>query len=334
MKSTELLGNDNIKRAVSAMLESSKVAHSIVIYGDKGSGKKTAARYLGAALLCRSPENGKPCLECRDCRMVAHGGHPDLIEVAPSGKNGIYRLDSDLRPIISQAYIKPSEGRYKVAAIFDMDATSPNSQNALLKLAEEPPPHMIIIMTACSREYFLPTILSRVLQLRTELLSREDCRKAVENACGEEFSEEKFDSAFKAMGGNAGSCIEFIKGKSLSFSVDITAQMCRAVISRDEYGLMKALWRTDCDRNVFRQTLSLFSNCLRDCAVMASGAAETGAKMISCCAEETKRMAQVLGSRRAGELFELCENYIAKINGNAGVSLTINSFCAEVTDIL
>lgn len=333
MTGAGFVGNNEIKHAVSAMTASGKISHSIIITGPEGSGKKTAAEYMGAALLCSSPnKDGSPCFQCTSCRMVMHGGHPDFSVVRPSGKNGAYLLDSDLRPLVADAYIRPSQSEYKVAAIFDMDRTQPGAQNVLLKLLEEPPAHMIVIMTACSKEYFLPTILSRVTLLRTELLTREDCKKAAAAACGQEFSEEKFAAAFSAMGGNAGRCVQFICGGNLSKAVEITDRLCAALCARDEYGLLAALWKTDSDRNMLREVLKLLSGCLRDSAVFA--AAGKTASPVSCCSGRTEKLAETLGARRSAELLGLCEEFISRINGNGSVPLSIHAFAARAADCL
>lgn len=331
MKRIRLIGNSSLKTAVSSMIKSRKVSHSIVISGEKGMGKKTAARYIGASLLCENNTDGKPCMKCRNCMMVSHGGHPDFVEVRPSGKSGGYILEKDLRPIVSDAYVKPSEAKYKIVVISDMDATQQSSQNVLLKLVEEPPAHLIVIMTACAREYFLPTILSRVTHLKMSPLEKDELFEAVRENC-ENADENKLEKAFEALSGNAGKCIEFINGKELSLAVEITSQVCNACSQKDEYALMQAFFKADGDRNVFKETLVLFSKVLRDCAVKQNGGAELS--MLSCCKEETSQLAMTLSARKAILLFELCESYINRLNGYANVNLALNSICAEIMEIL
>lgn len=331
MKSTELSGNTHIKNSVSKMITSDKLSHSVVITGEKGMGKKTAARYIGAAILCENNKNGVPCGKCKSCNMIAHGGHPDFIEIKPSGKSGGYILDKDLRPVVSDAYIKPNESEYKIAVISDMDATAQNSQNVLLKIVEEPPEHFVIIMTACSREYFLPTILSRVAHFRVNPLEEKELLQVVREGC-ENFDEEKFRRAYASMGGNAGKCIEFIEGKQLSLAVEITSELCNAITRADEYALLKELYRAGEDKKLFTEVLSLMSKSLRDCAVKRSGGSALA--MLSCCREETSALAEKLSPRKAMLLFELCEKYIKAVSGNANLSLAQSSLCAEIMEII
>lgn len=332
MSTNRLLGNSHIVQTISSMITNEKLSRSIVIFGEKGMGRKTGSRYIGASILCENPRGGMPCFNCRSCKMIEHGGHPDFIQIEPSGKNGIYRLETDLRPIISQAYIKPNESKYKVVVIPDMDSTAKNSQNVLLKIVEEPPAHLVIIMTAVSREYFLPTILSRVTALRVSEVNRDECQQGVKQSA-ESFTDEAFVKAYNAIGGNIGKCIEFIDGKTLSQAVGITSELCVSLSKKNEYEILFTLWKTNCDKALIKEVFLLFSKSLRDCAVIRTGGASS-CELLSCCKEETFKLSEVVNSRRAMEMFALIEEYTRRLNGNANVSLLLNSLGAELMDII
>lgn len=331
MENNVFCGNADIKTAVQRMIKNKKLTHSFVITGDKGLGKKTAAKYIGASILCENNHDGTPCMKCKSCKMIYHGGHPDYIEIKPSGKSGGYILDKDLRPIVSDAYIKPNESEYKVVVIPDMDATQQTSQNVLLKVVEEPPAHMIIIMTACSREYFLPTILSRVTHFKTYPLEMEELKNVVMEKC-ESFDEEKFHKAFESMGGNVGKCVEFIDGKQLSTAVSLTAKICNCICEKDEYALAHTFYKAGEDKKLFVEVLMLLSNVLRDCAVKRSGGSSLS--MLSCCKDETSQLALKISPRKAILLFELCEKYISRINSNANLLLSQSAISAEIMDLI
>lgn len=333
MSKFELLGNEDLKSSVSKMNLNNKMPHSIVITGQKGMGKKTASMYIGASVLCENPVGGKPCGKCTSCMMLSHGGHPDFIRITPSGKNGIYRLDDDLRPIIADAYIKPSQSKYKVVVIPDMDNTQATNQNVLLKLVEEPPMHLIIIMTACSREYFLPTILSRVTHFKMSELDKSELLQAVrENISQEEFSQEQFEKAYSTLGGNCGKVLEFLSGTELAQAVEITQSVCRAICDRDEYALMVAFAKADGNKKLFKEVLELFSKVLRDCVVKRSGGASL--TMLGVCRDELDELSQRLGIKKAMGIFDICEEYINRINGNGNLSLALSSICAEIMEIV
>lgn len=331
MKNFKLYGNENFKSAVASMLNTQKIPHSIVITGEKGLGKKQMAKYFAMAVLCKNPVANSPCMNCPDCLMVSHHGHPDFIEVKPSGKNGIYRLDDDLRPLVSQAYIKPSQSKYKVILISDMDSTQPSNQNVLLKLVEEPPLYCIIIMTACSREYFLPTILSRVTHFKACELEKTDLKEAVKNSC-ENFDEEKFRQGFLALGGNCGRVLEFMDKKDLALAVEITKEVCMSICQKDEYGLLKAFSKADGDKQVFLNVLEFLSKAMRDCVIVRNGGTEI--PKLGVCNEETDDLALRLGVKKAMDIYGICDEYVAKINGNGNLGLSLASICAEIMEIL
>ncbi|NLZ45074.1 MAG: hypothetical protein GX896_00110 [Clostridiales bacterium] len=335
MIKAKLIGNSHIVKTMSSMITNKKLSRSIVIFGEKGTGRKTAAKYIGSAILCQNSVNGEPCHNCHSCKMIEQGSHPDFIQVLPSGKNGIYRLESDLRPIISQAYIRPNESDYKVVVIPDMDNTSRNSQNVLLKIIEEPPEYLVVIMTAASKEYFLPTILSRVTALKTSEQDFEGCRTGVKLS-STNYTDETFSKAYSAFGGNIGKCIEFLDEKTLSKAVEITSQLCVALSRKDEYQILQALFKTNSDKGIIREVFLLLSNSLRDCAILrANVTGDNGeTRLLSCCEQETLELSRNINSRRAIGMFNVIEEYTRRLNGNANVSLLLSSLGAQLMDIL
>lgn len=319
-----IVGNRAALNTVCLMTESGRIPHSIVIYGEKGLGKKTLARFIAAGLLCRA--SGKPCGSCRSCRMVYGGGHPDFITVRPSLKSGAYKLEEDLRRIVSDAYIAPSESDHKVYLIADMDKTPAGSQNALLKLIEEPPDHAVFILTASSREYFLPTILSRVTALSVQPVSREECLAFLRRKMPERFDEE-LSGAVNAMGGNIGRCLELLEDKGLRGSVATAINAAKAIAAADEYLLLREMWKCDGDRDGAILVLKLLREMICDAAALRLGAGNSCCGCSRVCAEE---LAERLSAGRLQELCLIPEKYIEAIRGNANLSLCLNAVCAEI----
>ena len=206
-----IYGNSEPRRLVSEMIKKKREPHSIMIHGEKGLGKKTLARWIAAALLCER-QTGEPCGICRTCRMIADGAHPDVM-VAKANSNGNYIVDDSIRPIVAEAPVAPNEARMKVYIIPDLDLsvnTVIQVQNILLKVIEEPPEHTAIILTARSKEIFLPTIISRVLSLGmtsvTEAESMECLQEKYPAVVPALISE-----AVSAGRGNIGRCVEYLE---------------------------------------------------------------------------------------------------------------------------
>ena len=148
--------------------------HSYLFVGAAQLGKSTLARSFGQTLLCTEAAAGHACGNCRACRLLQTGGHPDFQLLPPTDRdgqpdreNGLHRAEQ-AADIIRQALLHPMEGRYKVFLIQDAHKANASFANKLLKTLEEPPAHVILCLTAQDRSTLLPTIVSRcqVLALR------------------------------------------------------------------------------------------------------------------------------------------------------------------------
>ena len=147
--------------------------HAYLLLGAPQVGKSTLVRAFVRALFCERSAT-RPCDECRACRLLLHGNHPDFRVIQPVDKDGaVDRAGGTLRveqaaEIIHEAALRPMEGRYKVFFIQDFHTANAGFANKLLKTLEEPPDHVLLLLSARDRESILPTIVSRcqVLDLR------------------------------------------------------------------------------------------------------------------------------------------------------------------------
>jgi DNA polymerase-3 subunit delta' len=163
---------------VEAML-ASHVPHALLLVGPAGSGKTTLALDLAAALLCRAIDPAaRPCGECRACRAVAHGNHPDLHRLAPSGAGSVIpiggRDEHGVRDLAAELAFLPVEGGARVAIVEAAHRMTEDAQSALLKTLEEPPAGTTLILCADEEEQLLPTIRSRCIRLRLGAVGRRD----------------------------------------------------------------------------------------------------------------------------------------------------------------
>jgi len=150
-----------------------RMRHAYLFTGSKGVGRRTLALRLAQALNCDQPTaSGLPCLKCRSCEKIEHMTHPDLALVEADRIGGTLKVDQ-IRELQHSLMLTPYEARYRVAILLRFEEANPNAANALLKTLEEPPPKVIIILTANSVENLLPTVVSRceVLRLRTLALN-------------------------------------------------------------------------------------------------------------------------------------------------------------------
>lgn len=145
--------------------------------GPSGVGRRTLALRFAQALNCLNPpQAGEYCGICRACKLLAEMRHPDLEIVAAEQRGGVLRVEQ-IRELQHHLSLAPYEGRFRIALLLRFEEANLNAQNALLKTLEEPPPKVLILITAEDSESLLPTIVSRceILRLRpmaTQLLAQ------------------------------------------------------------------------------------------------------------------------------------------------------------------
>jgi hypothetical protein len=148
--------------------------HAVMFVGPGSVGKTTLALDLAAGLLCGDPDPGaRPCRVCRGCRQVASGNHPDLHRLAPDGPGGQVRIGKSTDPepgtvrhLIGELTLLPVEGGARVAIVEQAHRLNDDAQNALLKMLEEPPAGVTIVLCADDEECLLPTVRSRCVRVR------------------------------------------------------------------------------------------------------------------------------------------------------------------------
>jgi DNA polymerase III subunit delta' len=168
-------------RILAAFLQKRSIPHALLFTGIEGIGKKDAATAFAMACNCAGEKTQpselidhttsktdlpiaiNPCGQCRSCRKIESGNHPDIIRIKPSGT--FIKIDQ-IRGFCDILAMKPYEAMVRVVIISDAHAMNPSASNALLKMLEEPPDRSILILTACQISDLLPTIVSRCQHIR------------------------------------------------------------------------------------------------------------------------------------------------------------------------
>ncbi len=164
----DLIGQARPVTVLKNAIRRGRVAHAYLFHGPEGVGKSTAARLFAQALNCERIEesgDGDACGECRSCLLAARGSHPDvrMVTLEPDEK-GRLRTEiaiEQVRQLIHDAHLKRVLGRNKVYIIDPADRMNQASANALLKVVEEPPGQVVLILVTSQLASLLPTILSR-----------------------------------------------------------------------------------------------------------------------------------------------------------------------------
>ncbi|WP_344111620.1 DNA polymerase III subunit gamma and tau, partial [Nocardioides humi] len=155
----EVIGQEHVTEPLRAALAGNRVNHAYLFSGPRGCGKTTSARILARALNCEQAPIADPCGECESCRDLARNGPGsiDVIEIDAASHGGV----DDARDLREKAFFAPVKSRYKVYIIDEAHMVTTQGFNALLKLVEEPPPHLRFIFATTEPEKVIPTIRSR-----------------------------------------------------------------------------------------------------------------------------------------------------------------------------
>jgi DNA polymerase-3 subunit delta' len=164
----DILGHEQIKEHFHNALRAQKISHAYILSGEAGMGRKSLANAFALALMCER-EGEEPCMECPACKQVLSGSHPDLIYVTHE-KPASIGVDDIRKQINDTIQVRPYSSTHKIYIVDEAEKMTQQAQNALLKTIEEPPGYAILILLTTNTEAFLPTILSRCVQLKLKPL--------------------------------------------------------------------------------------------------------------------------------------------------------------------
>ena len=166
----EVVGQGHVTRALANAISLGKIHHAYLFSGTRGVGKTTFARILARALNCEKGPTPTPCSDCAACREVFAGTATDVQEIDGASNTGI----DDVRRLRENAAYAPSRLRYKVYIIDEVHMLSKSAFNGLLKILEEPPPHVVFVFATTEPNRIPDTILSRVQRLDFRMLTEEE----------------------------------------------------------------------------------------------------------------------------------------------------------------
>ena len=222
---------DGFKNSISVAVSSGRLSHALILEGSEDESRFAAAVEIASAIMCEG-EN-RPCGVCSHCLKCSKGIHPDLHIVEKDGDSTMIKVDA-IRNLKTKALLFPNEARKSVFIIRQANLMNPQAQNALLKIFEEPAPHLCFILTCPSKSAFLDTIISR----------------ATIYSLGEEIIE----------GNN-----KYDKAEALASELIIT------LAGENEFSFIKKTAVFQKDKKLFASTVSAMIPVVRDALVLRSG---------------------------------------------------------------
>lgn len=156
-----LHGNEGSRARIGALIESGRIPHAFLIDGPRGSGKLTYAKLIASALNCESRDSDiLPCGVCNNCRRILEDGHVD-VKILQKDKDKATIGVNDVKEFRNDMFMSATESDYKIYIIRDAERLTPEAQNSLLIVLEEPPKNVIILLLANGTDKILTTIKSR-----------------------------------------------------------------------------------------------------------------------------------------------------------------------------
>jgi DNA polymerase-3 subunit gamma/tau len=180
----DVIGQEHVTVPLSNALESGRTHHAYLFSGPRGCGKTSSARIMARSLNCEKGPTPNPCGECQSCKdLVANGpGSLDVIELDAA----THGLVDDARDLRDKAFFAPVQSKYKIYIIDEAHQLGPGAANALLKVVEEPPPHVIFIFATTEPEKLISTIRSRTHHYPFRLVPPGILGEHLEKICAQE----------------------------------------------------------------------------------------------------------------------------------------------------
>ncbi|OBG20382.1 DNA polymerase III subunits gamma/tau [Mycobacterium sp. 852002-51057_SCH5723018] len=180
----EVVGQEHVTEPLSIALEAGRINHAYLFSGPRGCGKTSSARILARSLNCAQGPTATPCGVCESCVALAPNapGSIDVVELDAASHGGV----DDTRELRDRAFYAPAQSRYRVFIVDEAHMVTTAGFNALLKIVEEPPEHLIFIFATTEPEKVLPTIRSRTHHYPFRLLPPKTMRALIGRICEQE----------------------------------------------------------------------------------------------------------------------------------------------------
>ena len=178
----DMVGQDAVTQTLKSQLAKNQLSHAYLFTGSRGTGKTSCAKILAKAVNCLDPQDGNPCNCCEACRAIDTGSCMDVLEIDAASNNGV----DNVRDLRDDAIYSPSQVRKRVYIIDEVHMLSISAFNALLKIIEEPPEHLLFILATTELHKVPATILSRCQRFSFRRISQEDIAARLQYAAYQE----------------------------------------------------------------------------------------------------------------------------------------------------
>ena len=234
---SSFVGNAAAKALLSSRIDAGTFPHAILIEGPVGSGRRTLARLLAAAAVCEAGSE-RPCGRCPACHKSFTANHPDITELGGDGESRSFHIDA-VRNLREEVYIRPNEAPVRVFLLYNVQNMTEQAQNSLLKVLEEPPPHVRFVLTCEQRHQLLETVRSRVFTVSIGDVSAEQAVSVLHRRLPD-VPLEQLSRAAALWNGNIGQALNGLSDGSYNQVLTLLSDVAAAITAPTEFALLKA----------------------------------------------------------------------------------------------
>ncbi len=333
-----LIGNEQIKEHIGRDIKSGDWSHAYIIEGAAGSGKRTAAGLIAAALSCErraSKDAPLPCGECNNCKRISKGISGDVVwitngDAASIGVGAIRDLKSGLHTL-------PNDSDVRTYIIYPAERMTEQAQNALLLSLEEPPSFVVFLLLTEDATKLLDTVRSRAKLVRTETFSSDEVEKylagTVEGARIKKSNPEKFKVAVKLAGGSLGRAVDFLGERAESLELISCRAVASEMISHIVKGRISELLKIAYGKSIKNSAEAKHVLTFADCAIRDMLAVKRNEEAELTFYTSAEAALEDSGTVAIKKLFYLHEEIcraITKLETNVSVKIALTDFAFKV----
>ena len=321
------VGHSDIRARISAFAESGRFPHALLIEGAKGSGRRTLARLIARCAVCTG-DGERPCGVCPGCRKALAGAHPDVSEYGGDGTARSFHLETVLA-LRDDAYLLPNEAPRRVFILAEAQAMTERAQNALLKILEEPPSHVLFLLTCENRAQLLPTILSRTVSLALGPTPSGDALPYLQTRLPD-IPAEDLEKALTVCGGSIGQTIASLQDGAYRQTLSHLQAITDALLDPLELPLLKETAALADDKALLEQLFSALILVFRDALTMRLGTQSR----LSPAPESAAVLADRLTSAQLCRLAAVTEELRSDRLRNMNLTLLLTRMCFRMREAI
>ena len=342
----QVVGQQHITETLKNQVRTGRLSHAYLFIGTRGTGKTTCARILAKAVNCEHPVDGNPCGVCPACRGISDGSVLDVVELDAASNNGV----DNVRALREEAVFTPASVRKRVYIIDEVHMLSASAFNALLKILEEPPEHLMFILATTELQKVPATILSRCQRHSFRRIDTPDIAEYLEYIAKQEnfkLSHEAAELIARLADGGVRDALSLLDQCSASATIDLeavysamglagnrrTAQLMSSILNHDTDKTLRdfnAMWMDGKDPATL---LTELSGLLRD--TLMTHVAPKGARSLISGGYDDTTLGELSGRMTTEEIIcamETVQKYTASMRESTSPKTTAELCLVSLCD--